>query len=378
MVKFLNMTTNRTHRASFPVVPALVIAILLLAADIVSRAPVTRRIDEVEPPQEVFAKTAVFVAYDRADYFAKAFDAFFRAEGAKDYDVMVFVDGEDGRKPGDAFDRTGWLAIQDRVKNAEWLVSRNLLGARSVSLHLADRNLGVWANKKRAVSAAMKRGDFAIVLEDDVVVAKDAIGWLEFPVASGLVRSNPRIATATCWSTSFPATNDPTLAAFDRIAVANLGMRDTYFENPWSTPWGWSIWRSTWDAVGEEWTGQDSDLARLVRQLGWTEVMPLLARCDNVGKVGSTMRGSSKDPVHARALTSDDIGFGDTGGRFAEAPSTRGSVADGVVDTERIYSLVRHGIEVDDRSAGRSLRDLEADLGRLGSEFVVEDPVWYA
>lgn len=368
MARFLNTDKKHTRYARPPIVQAIAVATLLLFTYVVFLTPPSTRkvvVDASSSPHQETSKIAVFVAYDRVDYFAKAFDAFFRADGSEGYDVMVFVDGEEGRRPGHAFDRTGWLAIQERVRNAEWLVSRNLLRARSVSLHLAHKNMGVRANKKRAVTAAMKLGDFAIVLEDDVVVSRDAIRWFEFPVSSGLTRSNPRVATATCWSTSFPATNDSALVAFDRLAVANLGMRDAYFENPWSTPWGWSVWKSTWDAVGAEWTGQDSDLTRLVRARGWTEVMPLLARCNNVGKVGWTMSGDVKDPVHERALTSDDFDFGDTHGDFEEAPSTRGSASDGIVDTELIYSLVRHGIEDDTRSAGRALGDLDAALWTL-------------
>ena len=362
------MGKKYSYRARFPVIPTIVIAIFLLAVDIVARVPRSQRDVEIDGPKlsmrTASTKTAVFVAYDRSDYFSKAFDAFFKSRGSEDYDVMVFVDGEDGRKPGDAFDRTGWLAIQERVRNAEWLVSRNLLGARSVSLHLAHRNLGVWANKKRAVSSAMERGDFAIVLEDDVVIARDAIRWFEFPVASGLVTTNPRVATATCWSTSFPATNDPALEAFDMLAVENLGMRNAYFENPWSTPWGWSIWKSTWDVVGEEWTGQDTDLARLVRERGLVEVMPLLARCNNIGKIGSSMRGYENDPVHARSVTSDDfeLGRGDYED-FTEMTTNRRRGE--VVDLDRIYSIVRHGIETDDRSVGRSLGDLENALDEM-------------
>ena len=315
------------------------------------------------PPPEEFSRVAVVVAYDRYEYFSKAFDAFLAARGSEKYDVIVFVDGETGRKPGDAFNGEGWLAIQKHAENAAFLASRGSLSVRSVTLDVAPSNLGVWKNKKRAVATAMERAEFAIVLEDDVVVAPDAIEWLEFPMASGLAK-DPRVATATCWSASFPATADPTLKAFDRLAVEALGMREGYYENPWTTPWGWSVWRSTWAKVGPEWTGQDSDFARLVREAGMVELMPQLARCDNVGAHGSTMRGGAGDPVHARALTSGAF----TGpAEFRPARSKRSPPGD-VVDYERIYSLVRHGIEDDVRSAGAGIAELAARLDELRSE----------
>ena len=313
-------------------------------------------------PREEFSRVAVFVAYDRYEYFSRAFDAFLAARGSERYDVLVFVDGETGRKPGDAFDREGWLAIQKHAENAAFLASRGAISVKSVSLDVASSNLRVWANKKRAVAAAMERAEFAIVLEDDIVVAPDAIEWFE--MAFGLAR-DPRIATAVCWSTSFPATTDPTLKAFDRLAVETLGMRDQYYENAHATPWGWSVWRSSWEKIGAGWTGQDSDLARIVRERGMVELMPQLARCDNVGAHGSTMRGGAGDPVHARALTSGD--FPDAPTAFRPARSKR-SPPDGVVDYEKIYSIVRHGIEDDTRSVGVGLDELETRLRVLRGE----------
>jgi hypothetical protein len=317
-----------------------------------------------KPPPEDFSRVAVFVAYDRYEYFYRSFDAFIAARGAEKYDILVFVDGEAGRKPEDAFDREGWLAIQKHAYSASFLASRGAIPVKSVKLVVAPSNLGVWKNKKRAVAAAMERAEFAIVLEDDIVVSRDAIDWLEFPVTSGMAK-DPRISTATCWSTSFPATPDPTLKAFDRLAVETLGMRDQYFENPHATPWGWSVWRSTWARVGSEWTGSDADFARLARERGMVELMPLLARCDNVGAHGSTMRGAAADPVHGRALTSGDLP--DAPPAFHPAKSVRSPAAE-VADYERIYSLVRHGIEDDVRSLGAGLGELETRLRLLRAE----------
>ena len=316
-----------------------------------------------KPPPEEFSRVVVFVAYDRYEYFSRAFDAFVAARGSEKYDILVYVDGEVGRKPGDAFDRDGWLAIRKHAENAAFLASRGAIPVRSVTLDLSSSNLGVWANKKRAVAAAMERAEFAIVLEDDIVVAPDAIEWFEYPMTSGLAK-DPRVATSTCWSTSFPATTDPTLKAFDRLAVEALGMRELYFENPWSTPWGWALWRSTWARVGAEWTGQDSDLARLVRERDMIELMPQLARCDNVGAHGSTMRGGAADPVHGRSLTSGAFP-GET--EFRPARSMR-SPSGEVADYERVYSLVRHGVEDDVRSAGVGLEELETRLGGLRAD----------
>lgn len=230
-----------------------------------------------------YSKIAAFVAFDRYDYFKRSFEAFSKADGSEDYDVVVFLDGTGNYTSSYEYDEEGHRKIRDHVKASEWLSDRGLSKFKSVKLDESKNNVGVWKNKKRAVSFSMETRDFAIIIEDDIVLSKDAVRWLEFPLASGLVHERPDIATSTCWSTSFPKTSDPKLSAFDRLSVDVMDMRDAYYENPWSTPWGWSIWKRTWEAVGEEWTGQDSDLARLVRGRGWKELMPLVSRCDNIG-----------------------------------------------------------------------------------------------
>lgn len=317
---------------------------------------------------ENVGKIAAFVAFDRYEYFEKSFKAFSRCFGSENYDVAVFLDGAPNSTER-TFDDIGRKKIRDYVKNSEWLSSRGLSVFRSVRLEESDENVGVWKNKKRAVEKSMETHEFAIVIEDDVVMSRDAIRWLEFPLTSGTYENRKDVAIATCWSTSFPKTNDSKLAAFDRLSVDALDMRYSYYENQWATPWGWSVWRETWKTFGKEWSGQDLDLSRLFGELGFVELMPLVSRCDNVGIIGNTMRSDDRGTVHARELTSDDFDVSyDV--PFERAISTRKDVKS-IVDSEKIYSIVRHGIEKDERSLHRNLDELEKKLKELRVEIML-------
>lgn len=108
-----------------------------------------------------------------------------------------------------------------------WL-ARQGQGFAAVHVNASAANLGLWANKKRAVAAAFELSDFVVVLEDDVTLERDGLRWFEWHVTSGLIFSQPNLALATCWSASFPYW-PAAVEGRDALAVRELGLLDKYW-----------------------------------------------------------------------------------------------------------------------------------------------------
>lgn len=124
----------------------------------------------------------------------------------------------------------------------------------------------------------------------------------------------------------------------------------------WATPWGWATWRRTWDALGADWTGQDSALGEAVAARGWSETMPLVPRCNNIGSVGAHRAGRAVGHIHQRAVTSAPFRALHAC-QYAELP--RANASDHLT-FEPLYRLVRQGIERDGRAEGPANQTLAA------------------
>ena len=228
---------------------------------------------------------------------------------------------------------------------------------------------GVWANKKRGVAAGFAISDFVVVLEDDIVLAPDALRWFEWHVTSGLIFDRPEIALSTCWSGSFPHDPDAAVEGHDWLVAHHLGLLDKYTARSWATPWGWAAWRRTWDAVGANWTGRDVNIAKAVQARGWLETMPVVARCNNIGSFGAHKKGETVGHIHRRAITSASFS-GTERCRYTELRN-RSDDGSGPAAREDINRWVRNGIFRDRRMMSYSLPDLRALLNR----YITNHPV---
>ena len=344
-----------------------------------------------------FNKVVAVIAFDRFEYFRQVIEALRRAGGASDYTLTITIDGPpaDATAAGkngsagsgssssssdsssgsgsSAFNRAGWANIVAYSHQLQWL-ARNAGGGsgsgsssgggfRQVLVNASATNLGLWPNKKRAVDGALALSDFAVILEDDIVVAPDALRWFEWHVTSGLIFRRPRLATATCWAAAFPADLGAAVEGPDLLAANTLGLLDKFYFNQWASPWGWATWRRTWDAVGANWTGQDLDLARRVVAQGWGESMPLVARCNNIGSVGVHKRGAGVGHIQARAITSSSFPARRRQRcAYTELPRANLSAP---LQTEEVHRHVRQGIFLDRRFANTSLAQLQRSMQRF-------------
>ena len=254
-----------------------------------------------------FNKVVAIIAFDRFEYFRQVIDALRRAWGAREYVVTIWIDGAP-EADSSGFDRRGWQDIVAYSQQLQWLARNASFGFQDVRVDVAPANLGVWANKKRGVAGAMSLSDFAVILEDDIVVERDALRWFEWHVTSGLIFERPDIALATCWSTSFPY-HRGAVEGHDLLMAQRLGMLDKYWLDHWFQPWGWALWRRTWDVLSRDWKpgtklSWDTAVGHAVKTRGWFETMPLVARCNNIGSMGAHKKGVTEGHVHRRAVTS--------------------------------------------------------------------------
>ena len=379
-------TKRRTHlqRLPRPFTSALLAILLVLAAAKLQQpgasqqrrpgSAVNQQLEQAMPaaalpPGFRFNKVVAIIAFDRFEYFRQVIDALRQAWGAHEYVVTIWIDGPP--QNASSFDQEGWQSIVTYSHQLAWLARNASLGFRDVVVNAAETNVGVWANKKRSVAGAMELSDFAVILEDDIVVERDALRWFEWHVTSGLIFDRPDIALATCWSTSFPY-HHGAVDAHDLLMVQQLGLLDKYWLYSWAQPWGWALWRRTWDALGAEWNGRDKKLGRQIQERSWLGTMPLVARCNNIGSMGFHKKGVAKGHVHRRAVTSGS--FASLAHcTYAELP--RRNVT-GKVALEELYDFVRRGL------GGNDVRYANASFEEhllAASEFLRKQPApWHS
>lgn len=332
------------------------------------------------PPDFRFKKVAAIIAFDRFEYFRRVVDGLRQAWGSHEYIVTITIDGppsadgqgSGGGQPGskkaggkkgggkkgsksssDSFNREGWEAIVAYAHHLQWLAAEGRGSFKEVIVNASEANLGVWPNKKRAVAGAMELSDFVVVLEDDIVLERDALRWFEWHVTSGLIFDRPEIAVATCWSSSFPY-HSTAVEGHDLLVVREMGLLDKFWVDHWAQPWGWATWRRTWDAVGAGWSGQDIKLARAIQAQGWFETMPLVSRCNNIGSVGFHKKGAGVGHIHQRALTSASFPNLD---RCAYRELPRANYTSHLGQEPLYTDVVRRGILPDTKFGSQSLEE---------------------
>lgn len=257
------------------------------------------------PAEFNYTKIITVVAFDRFEYYRECIEGLRTAWGSNEYIIIINVDGRP-TKPGALYNSTGYDNIVTFSNQLKWLAEAGV-GFKDVIVSVAETQLGLHKNKKRAVQAGFNLSDFVIVVEDDVVFSPDALRWFEWHVSSGLIFNHTDIALATCYALPFPYDSNSLVEAYDLLAVSHLGLLDKYFLRHGHCPWGWAIWRRPWEDVQQEWTGQDLDLLRLVIGKNWFESQPMVARCNNVGLFGVHKRGPGHGSIHRRLVTSSNF-----------------------------------------------------------------------
>ena len=223
----------------------------------------------------------VVVAYNRPDYFKRVLESLANCADIELYDVYFFLD------PGNAeVLRLAWAFDASRTR----VVKRN------------QKRLGAHKNKKQAMSFGFEVADFVIMIEDDTILAPDALRFFQF--ARDRYESDENVFTVSAFADNCRHANSTVPSIYDHA----LAQRRHY------TPWVWGTWKDRWILdMKDQWDGWDvqmnfrtplyddmvsgrtsegPDFSRFDAGLRGSrvEVFPVLSRSNNIG---------SKNGMHA-------------------------------------------------------------------------------
>lgn len=142
------------------------------------------------------------------------------------------------------------------------------LPAAEVHVERSNWQLGCNANTRRAMSAALRLDDFAVLAEEDTVVADDIVEYYEW---------------AACEYRTLPV-----LAVCAHVKAAGAGTSADVFLAPWFSPLGWGTWADRWENVispgwekyGSGWDGHVRDVRH---EAGLDCAYPALSRTRHFG-----------------------------------------------------------------------------------------------
>ena len=161
-------------------------------------------------------------AFNRAGALKESLAALSCCVGAESTDLYIFIDGP----------RTA----DERVKtDAVASVAADTRGFNSVTLRRSDVNRGLGPSIIAGVSELVGRYGRVIVLEDDLVVTKDFLCWMN----AGLDRYEavPEVFSICGYT--------------NKVVLPGGYPYDGYFA-PRSSSWGWATWKDRWESVDWE------------------------------------------------------------------------------------------------------------------------------
>jgi hypothetical protein len=166
-------------------------------------------------------------AYRRPQHLRAVVDSLLANPEAEQSDLYIFCDA--ARKPADSPD----VAAVRKFANS-------VSGFRSVTVVERISNLGLSRSITSGVSELCDRYGRVAVVEDDVVVSRHFLGWINAALAK--YESDDRVISIGCYV--FPDCR---------------GLPDTFFLNI-TDCWGWAVWKRSWDRY-------ESDGDRLLHEL---------------------------------------------------------------------------------------------------------------
>jgi hypothetical protein len=209
-------------------------------------------------------KVVAIIAYRRYEYLRRVLEALAGCDGIDTYNTLIHVD-------------PGSTAVEDLARyfplpNKEVVVNPHQYGC----------NGNIYA----ACAHAFSLTDYAVIIEDDIVPARDALRFFEY-VDNGY-RNDP-----SCFGACAYHRED----AVPHHSHAVIHNRNCF------TPWGWATWRDRWEQMAAAWplgdyqTSWDVVMTRYVLGSRY-QVHPRLGRAQNIGAKGGTFCPS--EAFHAK------------------------------------------------------------------------------
>jgi hypothetical protein len=196
-------------------------------------------------------------SYNRADYLRQVLAAL---KACDNLDRFMIVTSEEPGCPevSALFDAVDFVPIQRHTHAVRWGLSRNVTAA---------------------INFAFELNDVAVILEDDIVPAKDFLNYILWGLER--FRDDPRVISICGYRRleTAPHPADLTRATFRH----------------WFAPWGWATWKDRWQRFYREVYQETDDpswdtqfcRAYMLQDEARVEIVPLIGRTQNIGEVGT-------------------------------------------------------------------------------------------
>lgn len=171
----------------------------------------------------MFAPIIIF-AFNRLEPLKKCVSALLSNKEAIRSDLIVFVDGSRARKEGEA---EKVKTVQDYVKTIE--------GFKSLSYFFSEENKGLGPSIILGVTNVINKYGKVIVLEDDLVVAKGFLNYMNTMLDA--YKGDNRIMQITGFST---------------VHSVPKGYNYDIYLNRRGESWSWATWEDRWNTVDWE------------------------------------------------------------------------------------------------------------------------------
>lgn len=206
------------------------------------------------------AKIITMTACDRYAYLSEVLAHLSRCVGISEYVLVPHVE------PGNDF-VVGALCAVDFM---------------AVEPVLNHHNLGCSRNTFEALEDGFSRSDYVIHVEDDVLLAPDALQFFEYCRSYGRIDDLFSVTAFAGGTTRTPRSQDHTVKI-----------------KRWFDGWGWATWRDRWQEIRADWdygytkpvtppdVGKGWDINMNYSTRGGRGVLyPLLSRSHNIGRYG--------------------------------------------------------------------------------------------
>lgn len=192
----------------------------------------------------------ILFAFNRPDALRNTIQSLLQNEEAKSSDLYIFVDGPRSNKPGE----------EEKVKEVQEYV-KSIEGFKSLHYTFSEKNKGLGNSIIVGVSQVINRYGKAIVLEDDLVFAKNFLSYMNQGL--DLFEKEEKVFSICGYT--------------NKVKVPHGYKYDSYFCTR-SSSWGWGTWADRWNSVDWELKEWDrySKMAKAFNKWGGSDCFRML------------------------------------------------------------------------------------------------------
>lgn len=198
-----------------------------------------------------YVRTLTMTLFNRPQYLRKVLAALSQCVGVERYHIIFCIE-------------PGCPEVEALARGVRFAATRIVVNPEVLSCPV---------NVFQALSLAFLDTDYNIHLEDDLLLAKDALLFFEY--CRERYAGDPRVLSVTAYN------HQPSPSShWHRLAF-----------RPWYTPWAWATWRDRFEGLKDQWDfsyqhgNWDHNINSRLRGERM-EVYPILARAQNIGLEG--------------------------------------------------------------------------------------------